>query len=92
MDFAVFHIQLINDLADFSAWKRQMGFEEFRQMADDFFRTRDIRRSRLAQQLVDREDLNSRAQRARALFKWADKNRDGKLTLEEFKHALPEPE
>ena len=56
----------------------------------DFLRTNDIRRSRLAQQLIDREHPKARAQKAEALFKWADKNRDEKLSLDEFKGALPE--
>jgi len=75
----------------FKNWKRKPFRHEAEQIAEDFLKTRDIRRSRVAQQLIDREEPKARAQRAQALFKWADKNDDGKLSLDEFKLALGKP-
>ena len=72
----------------FKSWQRKPTQEEARQIAADLLRTRDIRRSDVAQRLLDREDSETRANRARALFIWADKNRDRKLTRAEFKQAL----
>ena len=69
-------------------WKRQPTYEQGWQLVDEFLLSKDMRRSRLAQELVDREDPNTRAHRARALLKWADGNGDGTLSLDEFKHAL----
>jgi hypothetical protein len=86
---AVKHSGLMAEIADFKGWNRQFNsFEQASRLADDFVRTRDLRRSRLAQELVDRENLGAKVTRAQALFRWADKNHDGTLTLDEFKQAL----
>lgn len=92
MDGAITHLKLMTEIANFNAWKRQLHPKrEVWPMADDFVRTRDIRRSRLAQQLVDREAPTVRAAKARALFAWADKNHDGKLSPEELRQGLLRP-
>ena len=75
----------------FKSWERKPFRHEAEQMAEDFLRTQDIRRSRVAQQLVDHENTDVRARKARALFKWGDKNHDGNLSLDEFKQALAKP-
>ena len=79
-------------IAAFEGWKGPVTQKQFLQLQDEFLQTRDIRRSRLARQLIDSEDPSVRAKRAEALSKWADKNRDEKLSLDEFKQALPEKE
>jgi Ca2+-binding EF-hand superfamily protein len=84
------HMQIMAELAKFPGWKRPLDAEQFTAMADDFVRTRDIRRSRLAQQLLEPDDSKVRARRAEVLFRWADSDRDGHLSLDEFKQALPQ--
>jgi len=74
----------------FKSWKRKPFRHEAEQIADDFLRTGDVRRSFIARRLVDREAPEVRARKARALFRWADKNGDGNLSFPEFKQALPE--
>ncbi|MFH1924552.1 MAG: EF-hand domain-containing protein [Planctomycetota bacterium] len=76
----------------FNGWRRLPTHDEATRMAEDFLRSGDIRRSRLAQELLDREDPKVRARRAEVLFRWADSNGDGALSLEEFKQALPQAE
>lgn len=88
---AIKHSALMAEIADFEGWNSKFdSLEEARQLTDDFMRTRDLRRSRLAQSLVDRQDPMVRAHRTQVLFEWADKNRDGGLSLDEFRYALPE--
>ena len=83
------NMDMMISIAGFEGWKRELaGPHEVDQILKDFLRSRDLRRSRLAQELVDREEPTSRHHRAGVMFKWADKNHDGKLTLEEFKRGM----
>jgi hypothetical protein len=77
-------------IRDFEGWRRQPTFDQCLEITNDFVKGSDVRRSPLAWKFADHEAPQARAQRAQALFRWADKNRDGKLTLEEFKQALPQ--
>jgi hypothetical protein len=82
---------MVKNVVDFKGWKWPAP-PEFGQnvypLLNDFVKTRDLRRSRLAQEFVTREDPEDRAERARGLFQWADKDRSGNLSLEEFAGAI----
>jgi len=89
-EFTAAYIELMGRFFNFDGWT--MGTRITEDQADEmlrvFLKTGDVRRSRLAQHLADREDRKATTHKAEALFKWADKNRDGKLTLEELNRAL----
>lgn len=83
-------IDLPEMCVSFEGWGSQAKVTEKQsyQLMADYFQTGDMRRSLLARTLVGNESAMGRAQHAAALFKWADKNRDERLTPEEFKQAL----
>jgi hypothetical protein len=82
-------LHLLGVMGDyFKGWTRRPTSEEVRQMEADYLRSDDIRRSATARQLIDPESREARAAKARAMFKWADIDADGRLTLAEFERAI----
>ncbi len=69
----------------FNGWKRVPTNEEAKRMAEDFLRTGDVRRSKLAHQLV--ETPGERTRKSHAMFAWADRDADSGLSVEEFVQA-----
>jgi len=77
-------------VSSFESWRNGVTLQHLNDITKDYHTAEDLRRSRLAQGLVDHEAMRRRAQSSLWCFAWADKNDDGKLSLEEFKQALPE--
>ncbi len=75
-------------ILDFRGWIRSPRYDENTQLARFFQKTRDIRKSPLAQQLLEREDVNERSRRANSLFAWVDKDRDSQLSIDEFRQPF----
>ena len=71
----------------FQNWKKPLTKQNVETLRDDYLRTQDMRRSRLAQELIDAEKPEERAERAGALFIWADADRDNALSTQEFERA-----
>jgi hypothetical protein len=71
-----------------SPWRRQPDAGEARRLADELLAQGGIRRNRLAREPAVRDSERVRAARARALFLWADADRDGRLTMAEFARPL----
>jgi len=71
----------------FDNWKTPLTKQNVETLCDDYLRTQDMRQSRSARELIDAERPEERAERAGALFIWADTNRDNALSIQEFQRA-----
>jgi hypothetical protein len=87
-DIFILHNRLVAAIGNHRYWQRQMTFDDGSQLAEDFRTTRDIRQSNLARKLVDTEPAAATSVKARAMFVWADSDRDNGLSLQEFRRAL----
>lgn len=71
----------------FESWKPNITLDDIGRLGREYKSMGDIRRSSLAQRLVDNKAINRRSKLAAWTFKWADKNGDGRLELREFKEV-----
>jgi len=81
---------LLFAIGAFEGWQKDPTEEESIAVLRDFLTKRDLRSSRVAQRLTELKNPGKRQQEAMALFAWADKDRDGRLSLEEFREAFPD--
>jgi Ca2+-binding EF-hand superfamily protein len=86
--------QLIQTVQFFEGWQqgKSATYDQSHQMMQEFMRTGDLRRSRLARELVGTETAEARRQMVRALFLWLDRNHDGSLAAAELRVALERQE
>ncbi|MFH1924548.1 MAG: hypothetical protein ABIP48_32245 [Planctomycetota bacterium] len=80
---------LVVTVLGFEGWdyKKEPTYQQAREIVEQFVRTGDVRRSRQARDFVPSETQGARSQRALAIFKWADSDGDGKLTVREIAQA-----